>query len=291
MGVSTDKLKIGAGILSLREYGSNTLVGYNVTDLTTGFEITITGGSNALAATDIYVKAGYNMNINEIASNIEFKINDAIGNGGVDVSVDSSGYLVINGGTGCTAIAIAAPGTGTDMRTILGIDDGAFASTSYTGTAPAPNSYFLDIGAKIDAEEAFNYNSEWYDWTVARNLGKYDSRLVDETAMLKCTIQEVDIANVCLALGYARDAFTDNGSDEYYLDVGGARDPQFWVVEYRIPQRSNALKFDILKGYKAKISNQIQVSFNKKESRSIEVEFEFYHDTESTKLYRFTEEY
>ncbi len=106
-----------------------------------GFKLTITGGANALAATDITLADDLAANslASVVATAYETLINAAIGSGTVTV-VWTGGAFIIDGKTSVSAITVAAPSVGQDKTTVLfgGTSDQDAAPTTWTGDVPNP---------------------------------------------------------------------------------------------------------------------------------------------------------
>lgn len=105
-----------------------------------GFRITITGGANALAATNILAGdedwTDEHMNMLDLATVFEDKINELTGAGTVTV-VATSGKFVINT-LDASAVVVAAPTSGDDWTNRLfgGTTDQDAVATTWTGKIP-----------------------------------------------------------------------------------------------------------------------------------------------------------
>ena len=109
--------------------------GWTVSGTTTGFGITITGGTNALGATDLALAAG-SYDAVEMATEIAAKINAESGPTTVTCTWNIAGYFVIDA-IDATGITIAARGSGTDLSDELlgGTTDQDTEPTTWTGAA------------------------------------------------------------------------------------------------------------------------------------------------------------
>jgi len=112
------------------------LAGLWVIGATTGFRLTITGGANALVATDITIPAA-TYDAKQIATAIQTAINTAIGSGTVTVAWVASGHFLITA-AGASAITVAARSAGTSVHNELfgGTTDQDAVATTWTGATP-----------------------------------------------------------------------------------------------------------------------------------------------------------
>ena len=112
------------------------LAGLWVIGSTTGFRLTITGGSNALAATDLTIPAS-TYDADQLATAIQTAINAAIGSGTVTVVWNDAGYFIITA-SGASAITVAARSAGTSVHSEIfgGTTDQDAVATTWTGATP-----------------------------------------------------------------------------------------------------------------------------------------------------------
>lgn len=96
---------------------------YSVGDATTGFNLKVVGGTNALGATDLSLTVQSDMTAEEMATNIEAVVNDLIGVGAtLEVRINSAGRFVIDA-KDSDSIEVATRTAGTSLDNwIFGAD-------------------------------------------------------------------------------------------------------------------------------------------------------------------------
>ena len=143
--LAVSPLVIELGMLTTSDPNSRLAIPLHESDVsihtsTMGFRLTITGGANALAATDIYLFPSSlgGKAYSTLATEMQSQIRTAIG-GSPTLTVSWDGArFVIDAKTSTTAITVAAPSSGTSLTTLLfgGTTDQDGVATTWTGAAP-----------------------------------------------------------------------------------------------------------------------------------------------------------
>jgi len=122
------------------------LAGLWTVGATTGFNLTIVGGSNALTATDLTLTTGSDIDADEMAADIASVINAAIGGGTVTCVWNDGGYFFIDTGD-ATSITVDVRGAGTDFTDELfgGTTDQDAIPSTWTGDTPTQPTLTIEI--------------------------------------------------------------------------------------------------------------------------------------------------